>query len=102
VREDGGAALNVVVRLAPALREHAGGASRVELTLAEPATVEAVLDALAARHPAIGRRVRDESGVLRTHVNVFVGADNARDLDGVGTPVSAGTEVSILAAISGG
>ena len=102
MREDGGAALNVVVRLAPALREHAEGASSLELTVTEPATVGAVLDALAARHPAIGRRVRDESGALRTHVNVFVGADNARDLDGASTPVNAGTEVSILAAISGG
>lgn len=102
MREDGGAALTVVVHLAAALREHAGGASCVELDLPEPATVGAVLDALAAAHPAIGRRVRDEVGALRRHVNVFVGADNARDLDGSDTVVPAGAEVSVLPAVSGG
>ena len=68
----------------------------------EPATVAAVLDAVAAAHPAVGRRVRDEAGALRPHVNVFVGPDNFRDLDGVATVVPAGTEVAVLAAVSGG
>lgn len=102
MREAGGAALNVTVLLAAGLRSHAGGASRVVVDVAAPVTVAAVLDAVAARHPAIGRRVRDEAGVLRQHVNVFVGADNARDLDGLATPVPDGTEVAVLAAVSGG
>jgi sulfur-carrier protein len=84
------------------LRQHAGGAASVELDLAPPATVGTVLDQLAEVHPAIGRRVRDEAGALRTHVNVFVGADNARDLGAEDTVVPEGTEVSVLAAISGG
>ena len=61
-----------------------------------------MLDQLADVHPAIGRRVRDEAGALRTHVNVFIGADNARDLDATDTVVPEGVEVSVLAAISGG
>jgi molybdopterin converting factor small subunit len=91
-----------VVRLAGALREHAGGAEHVELDVPDPATVGAVLDAVAATHPAVGRRLRDEAGVLRRHVNVFVGADNARDLDGTDTVVPEGAEVSVLPAVSGG
>jgi molybdopterin synthase sulfur carrier subunit len=102
VREAGGAALTVTVRLAAALRSHAGGASRIELDVAAPATVVTVLDALAATHPAVARRVRDEAGGLRRHVNVFVGADNARDLDGLATAVADGTELTILPAVSGG
>jgi molybdopterin synthase sulfur carrier subunit len=102
VREDGGAALKVVVRLAPALRNHAGGAPRLELELVPPVTIAAVIDAVAAEHPALGRRVRDEAGTLRRHVNVFVGADNARDLDDVDTLVPEGAEVAVLAAVSGG
>ncbi|MGI8662394.1 MAG: ubiquitin-like small modifier protein 1 [Acidimicrobiales bacterium] len=102
LREDGGAALNVVVRLASGLRVHVGGAPCVELDVAAPATVGAVLDALAAAHPAVGRRMRDEDGALRTHVNVFVGADNLRDLDGLDTAVPEGAEVAVLAAVSGG
>lgn len=92
----------VAVRLAAALREHAGGAPCVEVDVPPPATVRAVLDAVAAAHPAIGRRVRDEAGALRRHVNVFVGAANARDLDDAETLVPDGVEVSLLAAVSGG
>lgn len=62
----------------------------------------AVLDALAERHPAVGRRVRDETGMVRRHVNVFVGSDNARDLAGVDTVVPEGVEVAVLPAVSGG
>jgi sulfur-carrier protein len=102
VREDGGAPLKVVVRLASGLRTHAGGAATVEVEVSEPVTVAAALDAIAAAHPAVGRRVRDEAGELRPHVNVFVGPDNFRDLDGLDTVVPEGTEVAVLAAVSGG
>lgn len=94
--------MSVVVRLASGLRVHAGGASTVEVDVAEPVTVAAVLDALAAAHPAVGRRVRDEAGELRQHVNVFVGQDSFRDLDGPDTVVPVGAEVAVLAAVSGG
>jgi sulfur-carrier protein len=102
VREDGGAALRVVVRLASALGTLAGGVARLELDLPAPVTISGVLDAIASAHPAIGRRIRDEAGTLRRHVNIFVGPDNARDLDDVDTVVPSGAEVAVLAAVSGG
>ncbi len=100
--------MNVEVRLARALADlvdtgaGAGTVGTVMLQVREPVTVDRVLDALGAAHPAVERRVRDEAGTLRRHVNVFVGADNARDLGGVEASVPAGTEVSILPAVSGG
>jgi molybdopterin converting factor small subunit len=108
VREAGGAALIVTVRLAAALRAHAGGAAHLDVDLPgpSPATagsrVDDVLDALAEIHPAVVRRIRDETGALRTHVNVFVGPDNVRDLDGLDTVVAPGAELSLLPAVSGG
>lgn len=102
MREAGGPSLRVVVRLASALRPHAGGTPCVELELAPPVTIGAVIDALAVAHPAVGRRVRDEAGTLRRHVNVFVGAENARDLAEGDTVVPEGTEVTVLPAVSGG
>ncbi|MCU1462335.1 MAG: thiamine S protein [Acidimicrobiales bacterium] len=102
MRQDGGASLKVVVRLASALRPHAGGAPAVDLDLPPPVTVGAVIDALAAAHPAVGRRLRDEAGAMRRHVNVFVGADNARDLDDLRTVVPEGADVAVLPAVSGG
>lgn len=94
--------MTVRVRLAETLRPHAGGAARVELDLGDGATVAEVLDALEAAHPSVGRRVRDEGGTVRQHVNVFVGPDNVRDLDGLSSVVPAGCEVSVLPAVSGG
>ena len=102
MREAGGGSLNVAVRLASGLRVHAGGESCVEVDVGSPVTVGAVVDAVAAAHPGVGRRVRDEAGRLRRHVNVFVGPDNIRDLQGLDTAVPDGVEVALLAAVSGG
>ncbi|HZD65164.1 MAG TPA: ubiquitin-like small modifier protein 1 [Acidimicrobiales bacterium] len=94
--------MTVVVRLASALRLHAGGSATLELDLPPPVTLAAVLDTLAATHPGVARRVRDEAGHLRRHVNVFVGGDNARDLAGLHTLLAEGAEVTVLPAVSGG
>lgn len=82
------------------LEDHAVGA--ISLGGATAPTVAAVLDALASLHPALERRVRDELGRTRVHVNLFVGKDNVRDLDGLDTPIPPGSELSIIPAISGG
>jgi len=95
--------MQVRVRLPTQLRDLAAGASSVLVIVeSSPATVSSVLDALATTHPALERRVRDEAGRTRIHVNLFVDSDNIRDLDGVETAVAAGSDVSIIPAISGG
>ena len=93
----------VGVRVPAALRDLTGGASTVEVAVEAPlVTLVVVLDALAVRYPALERRVRDERGVVRPHVNLFVGADNVRDLDGPATVVPPGVDVSVMPAVSGG
>ena len=94
--------MNVTVRLPAALRELARGERAVVVELAEPATVSTMLDALAQNLPAVERRIRDETGRLRRHVNVFVGDANVRDGAGLAEPLSDGAEVRIIPAISGG
>jgi sulfur-carrier protein len=90
----------VVVRLPTVLREFAGGAERVSVTGA--ATVGAVFAALEARHPALRRRITDDQGGLRRHVNVYLGDDNVRDLSDLSTPVADGDELLVLPSVSGG
>jgi molybdopterin converting factor small subunit len=85
---------SVLVEVAPDSASASGGD--------RPVTVSSVLDALAADHPALARRLRDEQGRTRVHVNLFVGADNVRDRDGLSTTVQPGEELSIIPAISGG
>jgi sulfur-carrier protein len=92
----------VAVRVPTALRPYAGGNRVVEADAGDGATVRSVLDALARLHPDLERRVRDEQGDLRPHVNLFVGTENVRDLAGLATPVAGGAELTILPAVSGG
>ena len=93
----------VRVRIPTQLRNLAGGASSVDIVVdSTPVTVGSVLDSLATTHPALERRVRDETGRTRIHVNLFVDDDNIRDLDGLETTIADGSAVSIIPAISGG
>jgi sulfur-carrier protein len=93
----------VRLRVPAALRELCAGQAVVVLDVPrQPSTVGDLLDVLAAVHPALERRVRDERGRPRRHVNVFVGDANVRDLDGLGTALPEGCEVFIVPAVSGG
>ena len=65
-------------------------------------TVGDALAALGRRAPGVLDRVVDEQGDVRMHVNVFRDGENIRFLDGLGTTVSDGSMILILAAISGG
>lgn len=65
-------------------------------------TVRAVLEDLEITYPALHCNVRDETGTVRKHLNVFVNADNIRDLDGIDTTLSPGDVVTFLPAVSGG
>jgi sulfur-carrier protein len=98
--------MDVCIRVPTQLRELVGGAATVEVSVEgaadDPATVATVLDALAVRHPALERRIRDERGRARPHVNLFVGSDNVRDSNGQATPIKPGDELSIIPAVSGG
>ena len=98
--------MEVRVRVPTQLRDLVAGASVVEVRVGDAAerttTVATVLDALATQHPALERRIRDEQGQTRRHVNVFVESDNIRDRDGPATPIRAGQQLSIIPAVSGG
>lgn len=83
------------------LRGEAGGASRLSVTAAA-GTLRAVLDELAASHPRLSRRIRDERGELRRYVNVFVDGEDCRHSGGLATPVGDGAEVQVLPSVAGG
>ena len=89
----------VSVRIPTILRTYTGGASEVT---AEGATLAEVLDSLDGRHPGIKGRVLDDSGALRRFVNVYVGNDDVRFLDDLGTATPDGAQVSIIPAVAGG
>lgn len=92
--------MSVQVLLPGFLADLAGGARQVDVDGA--ATVGGVFDRLAAGHPLLERRIRDETGALRRFVNVYVDGEDIRFLEGLDTPVDDGDEVTILPAVAGG
>ena len=89
----------VTVLIPAPLRKLTGGESRVS---AGGATLAELIDSLESSYPGIKERVCDPDGELRRFVNVFVNGENARNLGGVGAPVSNGDEVGIIPAMAGG
>jgi molybdopterin converting factor small subunit len=85
------------VFVAAPLRAWTGGRDVVEVP--DGVSVGAVLAALFAECPGLRDRELTELGALRPHVNLFVGAERARDL---AASVPDGVELAILPAVSGG
>ena len=89
----------VTVRLPGALRDAAGGQTRVT---ASGDTLRDVIADIDRRHPGFATRVLDDAGSLRSYVNVYIGEDDARDRGGSGAAVPDGSEVMVIPAMAGG
>jgi molybdopterin synthase sulfur carrier subunit len=64
--------------------------------------VGAALDEIEAKFSGLKGLVRDETGRLHRHVNVFVNTEAIDDLQGLATTLKDGDEVSIIPALAGG
>jgi molybdopterin converting factor small subunit len=78
-----------------------GGRSHVDMTISG-STLRDALETLFAAHPGLRDRVLTEQWEIREHVNVFVGKSEARSTGGLAMPLTDGTVISIIPAISGG
>lgn len=91
--------MTVTIRVPGPLREYCAGAAKLTVSAG---SVRAALEELERRYPELHRSIRDETGAVRRHVNVFVNSFNVRDREGLDTPLSPGDVVTILPAVSGG
>ena len=94
--------MRVTVLLPGVLRSAAGGAARLDVDVAEPATLGTMLDQLADRYPALDRRLRDERGVLRRYVNFFLDGEECRRLRGRDSTLADGMEINVIPSVAGG
>jgi molybdopterin converting factor small subunit len=89
----------ITVKIPTQLRDLAGGAASVQ---AEGETVGEALESVFATHAELRDRLYQEDGGLRRFINVYVGGEEIRFLDGLDTAVPAGGELTILPAVAGG
>ncbi len=64
--------------------------------------VRGLLDELEDRFSALKGLVRNEAGEVHDHVNVYVNSEAIESLQGLGTALKDGDEVSIIPALAGG
>jgi sulfur-carrier protein len=88
----------VTVKLPTQLRDAVGGAASVQ---AEGTTVGEALESVFETHGELRERLYQDGG-LRRFVNVYLGGEDIRFLDGLETAVPAGGELTILPAVAGG
>lgn len=91
--------MGVKVRIPTVLRAHTGGEAIVSF---DGATIGEVLAAAVAAHPGLDGQVLSEDGGQHKFVNIYLNDDDVRYLDGLGTAVADGDEITILPAVAGG
>lgn len=91
--------MSVTIVIPTPLRQFAGGSSEVEV---EAATAGEALGQLTSRFADLRKHLYNEQNALRTFVNVYVGDEDIRHLDGEATPVKDGETIMIVPSIAGG
>ena len=89
----------VTIIIPTPLRQFAGGKSEIEV---EAKTAGEALDKLTTEYADLKKHLYNDGGNLRNFVNVYVGDEDIRDLDGIETAVKDGGEIMIVPSIAGG
>lgn len=90
--------METIVRIPAPLRTLTGGKDEVA---ASGNTVAEVIEDMEKKHPGIKERLLDDKGVRR-FVNIYVGEEDVRFLEGLKTQLKNGDQISIVPAIAGG
>ncbi|GAB4576128.1 MAG: MoaD/ThiS family protein [Anaerolineae bacterium] len=86
------------IKIPTPLRQYTGGNAEISV---EGATVGEALQSLLAQYPDIKPHLFD-GDELRSFVNLFVGDEDVRFLQGLETPLDADARLRIIPAIAGG
>ncbi len=89
----------VTIRIPMPLRSFTGGAAEL---VGAGGTVREVLAALGDEHGGLLPRILTPEGQIRSFVNIYLGEDNVRAMQGLDTIVPAGAVLSIIPAVAGG
>ena len=89
----------VSVYIPTPFRRATANAARVEV---EAADVKELLDTLEGRFEGLRGLMRDATGQVHHHVNLYVNGEEVGSLQGPATRLKDGDEVSIIPALAGG
>lgn len=87
------------LRIPTPLRTYAEGQAEVDV---QGTTVSEALDDLVLRYPALQQHLFNGDDHLRPFVNLFLGEDNVRDLDGLETRLNEDDRLLLIPSIAGG
>ena len=89
----------ITILIPTPLRQFTGGRSEVSV---EAGNVNEALNALTFEFTGLRKHLFNEQDSLRNFINLYVGDEDIRYLDGAETKLSDGDEVTIVPAIAGG
>lgn len=92
--------MSVSVKIPTQLRALTGGQS--ELVVEGAGDLRSLIDSLGQSHPEFVERIMGEDGEIRRFINVYVGDEDARFLQGMDTKLAENESISILPAVAGG
>lgn len=81
------------------LRKFVNGQTRVDV---QGTTVRESIDELIQHFPDLKKNLLEDSGKIRSYINIFAGDQDVRDLDQENTRVEGHTVISLIPAIAGG
>lgn len=88
-----------VLRLPTPMRPYVNGQTEVRVS---GQTVAEAMRSLVTQFPAMQSHLYNERGELRPFVNLFIGATNIRDLQGLETVVAPDEIILLIPSIAGG
>jgi len=88
-----------VLRIPTPLRSYTSGQSEVNVS---GGNISEALTDLTNQYPTIKPHIFNDGGELRPFVNLFVGENNIKDLQGVETPIKDGDRLVLIPSIAGG
>ena len=88
-----------ILKIPTPLRSYTGGQIDVRV---DGTNVGEAMDHLVHQFPTLKPHLYNGDGNLRPFVNLFVGANNVKDLQGMATPLDADARVLLVPSIAGG
>lgn len=94
--------MSVKVLVPTPLQKFTNDQASIECSADDANNIAELIEVLEGSFPGIKSRLCDDNGQPRRFLNLYVNSEDIRFLDGTGTPLKDGDEVSIVPAVAGG